>query len=319
MDIVKRIGVAAGAATRWLDSWQIQPDPADPHGTRTDPLRWIPYITLHVACLGVIWVGWSWFAVATAVVLYVLRMFAITAFYHRYFSHRAFRTSRTMQFLLALFGNTAAQRGPLWWAAQHRRHHAHSDREHDAHSPLQHGLFWSHIGWLTARSNLYTDLRLVPDLARFPELRFLDRFDMLVPIALATALYCLGEALRFAAPGLGTSGPQLLIWGFFVSTVVLFHGTCLINSMAHLLGSRRYDTGDGSRNSLVLALITLGEGWHNNHHHYPSAARQGFFWWEVDISFYLLKLMERCGLIWELRPVPLTKRDAHRLPAARAA
>ncbi|MBK9120736.1 MAG: acyl-CoA desaturase [Phycisphaerales bacterium] len=271
---------------------------------RMNSVHCLPLLLLHAGCFALPLVGFSWTASGVALALYWLRMFAITGFYHRYFSHRAFQTSRLMQFIIAVWGNTAVQRGPLWWASHHRQHHAHSDRPPDAHSPVQYGFTWAHMGWLTASDNLVTNKRFVRDLARYPELRFLDRFELLVPVLFAGALFGAGELLRVGIPGLGTSGWQMLVWGFFVSTVVLFHGTCLINSLAHRMGTRRYDTPDDSRNSLLLALVTMGEGWHNNHHRYPSAARQGFYWWEIDITYYLLRGMERLGLIWDLRPVP---------------
>ncbi len=258
---------------------------------RVDWVRVIPFLGVHAACLGVIWVGWSWTAVGVAAGLYAVRMFAITGFYHRYFSHRAYRTSRGWQFAFALLGASASQRGPLWWAAHHRKHHRHSDTEEDVHSPRHHGFWWAHMGWITAPGNFPTDLSQVPDLARYPELRFLDRYDIIVPVALAGGLFWVG-------------GWQLLIWGFFVSTVVLFHCTCFINSLAHQLGRRRYPTQDDSRNSLLLALICFGEGWHNNHHWYPGAARQGFRWWEIDLTYYGLRLLERLRVVRDLRPVP---------------
>ena len=264
-------------------------------------------------CFAVIWVGWSWTAVIVAISLYFLRMFAITGFYHRYFSHRSFETSRWAQFLFAAWGNTAVQKGPLWWAAHHRHHHRHSDKETDVHSPITSGFFWSHIGWITCKGNFTTNLKAVPDLAKYPELRFLDRFETLVPILLAASLFGLGSLLQIWAPQLGTSGPQLLIWGFFISTIVLFHGTCTINSLSHLLGKQRYRTSDESRNCLILALITLGEGWHNNHHHFPAAVRQGFYWWEIDITYYVLCLFSRIGLIWNLTPVPEAARNTNRI------
>ena len=275
-----------------------------PQTKRVDWSRMLPFFGLHLMCAFVLVTGVSWFAVAVAVLLYVVRMFAITGFYHRYFSHRTFKTSRACQFVFALLGNSAVQRGPLWWAAHHRHHHKTSDQAEDVHSPHQHGFFWSHMGWLTSRANFSTDLKAVHDLARYPELRFLDRFDTLVPVALATLLLVLGEVLAAWAPGLHTNGFQLLVWGFFVSTVALFHGTCTINSLAHLIGRPRYATKDKSKNSLLLALITLGEGWHNNHHRFPGAVRQGFRWWEIDVTFYLLKMMSWLRLIWDLRPVP---------------
>jgi stearoyl-CoA desaturase (delta-9 desaturase) len=268
-------------------------------------IRVLPFILLHLGCLGVFLTGWSWFAVGTAVVLYLVRMFAITGFYHRYFSHKTFHTSRPAQFLFAVLGATAVQRGPLWWSYQHRHHHKHSDEEEDVHSPNRRGFWWSHIGWITSARNFPTDYSHVRDLAKFPELVFLNRFDSLVPALLAVALFALGGLLHQFAPSLGVTSGQLLVWGFFISTTVLFHATSSINSLAHLLGKRRYETEDNSRNSFILALITLGEGWHNNHHRYMNAARQGFYWWEIDISYYLLKGLSWTGLIWNLKPVPL--------------
>tara|TARA_B100000530_G_scaffold263549_1_gene176445 strand:- start:423 stop:1034 length:612 start_codon:yes stop_codon:yes gene_type:complete len=196
-----------------------------------------------------------------------------------------------MQFLFAVIGASSVQRGPLWWAAHHRKHHRHSDTEHDVHSPHHHGFWWSHVGWITSPANFPTDYSQVPDLAKYPELRFIDRFDTLVPLLLALALYWIG-------------GLPYLIWGFFISSVVLFHFTCSINSLAHIWGGQRYDTSDQSRNNLFLALLTFGEGWHNNHHKYPGSSRQGFFWWEIDLTYYGLKLLASLRLITDLRPVP---------------
>ncbi|MDB6151836.1 MAG: Fatty acid desaturase, partial [Chthoniobacteraceae bacterium] len=248
--------------------------------------------------------GWSRVAAGTAVVLYFVRMFAITGFYHRYFSHRTFHTSRAAQFCFAALGNTAVQRGALWWAAVHRHHHKHADQEHDVHSPTLSGFWWSHIGWMTSNKNFPTNYEAIRDLAKYPELVFLNRFDLVVPAVLALSLYITGAVLGHLVPSLHTSGTQLLVWGFFISTVVLLHGTLLINSLAHVFGDRRFETEDESRNNLALALVTLGEGWHNNHHRFMGAARQGFYWWEIDVTYYLLKLLSWAGVIWDLRPVP---------------
>ncbi len=264
--------------------------------------RSVPFIILHLGCLGVIWTGWSWAAVITAVVLYFVRMFAITGLYHRYFCHRAYHTSRVTQFLFALLGLTAVQRGPLWWASVHRHHHAHSDEEVDAHSPVWKGFLWSHVGWLTSSRNFPTDYRLVKDLAKFPELVFLNRFDLIGPLLLVVATYGFGALLQTL--GVATSGWQMVVWGFFISTTVLFHATCAVNSFAHTLGSKRFKTDDESRNSLILALFTLGEGWHNNHHHYQASARQGFYWWEIDISYYVIRFLGALGIVWDIKGVP---------------
>ena len=291
------------ALVNWFDTSASVPVDG-PAADRIDWLRVVPFIGLHLACIGILWVGVSAFAVGVALALYLLRMFAITAFYHRYFSHRAFKTSRLLQFVFGLIGASSVQRGPLWWAAHHRHHHRHSDQPADLHSPVQHGFWKSHMGWFMTPRAFGIDFKVIPDLEKYPELRFLDRFDILVPVALAAGLYALGSVLERHAPGLGTSGAQLLIWGFFVSTIVLFHATVTINSLAHVWGKRRYATRDDSRNNLFLALITLGEGWHNNHHHYPASVRQGFYWWEVDVTWYVLKAMSWLGLVWDLKPVP---------------
>jgi stearoyl-CoA desaturase (delta-9 desaturase) len=297
---------------RWLDSSVATEGSPDAAVNRIDWLRALPFFALHLACFAVIWVGWSWFAVLFALAIYGLRMFAITAFYHRYFSHKAFRTSRPLQFIFALAGSTAVQRGPLWWASQHRHHHVNSDRHEDAHSPVQHGFIWSHLGWFLSDAHFSTRTERVKELAEFPELRFLDRFDVVVPALFALAIFGLGEWLALAAPGLETNGWQLLVWGFAISTVLLYHATFSVNSLAHAWGSRRYETRDHSRNNLLIALLTLGEGWHNNHHHYPGSAHQGFYWWEIDITWYGLKLLAACGLIWDLKTVPASVRESRR-------
>ena len=292
---------AASTIVRWFDSTVEAEIPVE--SDRIDWLRAIPFIAMHLACIGVFWVGVSSFAIATAIFLYAIRMFALTGFYHRYFAHKTFRTSRVMQFVFATIGASSVQRGPLWWAAHHRNHHRHADTERDMHSPRR-GFLWSHMGWFLTRRGFRTDWNVIRDLARYPELRVLDRFDVLVPVLLATGLFFLGRWLQFAHPGLHTSGAQLLIWGFFVSTVVLFHATVTINSIAHRYGKRRYATRDSSRNNWLLALITFGEGWHNNHHFFPGAARQGFKWWEIDITYYALRLLSFCRIVHGLKTVP---------------
>lgn len=275
-------------------------------------LRVIPFIGLHLACFAVLWVGVSTTAVLVAILLYVLRMFAITGFYHRYFSHRAFQTGRLAQFLFAVLAASSAQRGPLWWASHHRHHHANADTSEDVHSP-HHGFLWSHMGWFMADRNFATRTAVIPDLVVYPELRFLDRFDAVVPIFLAITLYVFGQSLAHIAPALNTNGFQMLVWGFCISTVAIYHATFSINSLAHRLGKRRYATQDDSRNNPLLALLTLGEGWHNNHHHFPGAARQGFYWWEIDFTYWGLRLLALFGVIWGLRQVPEKMRQARRI------
>ena len=301
-----------GATLRtWLDNGANADTPDA--SRRIEWIRTTPFFAVHLGCVGVIWVGWSTTAITVAAALYALRMVAITGFYHRYFAHRTFHTSRAMQFLFALLGACAVQRGPLWWASHHRHHHTRSDEKDDAHSPQQHGFLWSHVGWFMTRANFRTRLDLVGDLARYPELRFLDRYDALLPLALAGTLYAVGALLEHTAPRLGTSGAQLLVWGFCISTMVLYHATFSVNSLAHTIGARRYATRDHSRNNWWLALLTFGEGWHNNHHHFPGSARQGFYWWEVDITYYVLRALAATGLVWNLKPVPVAIRNARRI------
>ncbi len=301
---------------RWFDSYAGQAEPVPSRSREIDWLRIVPFLVSHLTILAVLWVGWSWTAVSIAALLYGVRMFAVTAFYHRYFSHKTFKTSRPWQFVFALLGNSAVQRGPLWWASHHRYHHQYTDQEQDIHSPARQGFWWSHVGWLVSTENFFPRSELVGDWAKFPELRWLDRFDVVVPVVLAVLLFLLGAYLESAAPGLHTSGPQLLIWGFFISTIVLLHATATINSLCHMVGRRRYETGDESRNNWALALLTLGEGWHNNHHHYAVSTRQGFFWWEIDVTYYLLVLLSWFGIVRELRPVTEAVRERDRLPAS---
>jgi stearoyl-CoA desaturase (delta-9 desaturase) len=300
--------------SRWFDNRDFAtrtPDAGVPQevARRTDWARMIPFLGMHLACLAVFVVGFSWIALAVTATLYVVRMFAITGFYHRYFSHRSFKTSRVGQFIFGILGASAVQRGPIWWAAHHRHHHVHSDKVEDVHSPVQHGFFWSHMGWFMSNKYFVADMSRVKDLLKYPELRFLDRFDIVVPTALGVVVFLFGVLLKHVAPSLGTNGWQMLVWGFFVSTVLVYHGTYTINSLSHVFGRQRYKTGDTSRNNLWLALITLGEGWHNNHHHYPASVRQGFYWWEFDITFYMLKVLAFFGLIWDLKPVPRAVRE----------
>ncbi len=279
----------------------------------------IPFVGVHLACLAVFLVGWSPVALAVALGLYLVRAFGITGFYHRYFSHQAFRTSRPVQFMGAVLGAAAAQRGPLWWVAHHRVHHRYTDREGDPHSPVVSSKPYSHVLWIFAPDNQATKLDMVPDLAVFPELRFLDRFHHLVPIATAVSTFGLGALLAWADPGMHTSAWQMFVWGFAISTVALYHSTFAVNSVAHRFGKRRYDTRDDSRNNWLVSLLVLGEGWHNNHHRYPMSARQGFSRWEFDPTWLGIRLLAALGLARDLRPVPAHVMAVARPPSSRAA
>jgi len=267
-----------------------------------NPVSWrtsAPFIVCHFLPLIGLFTGFSPVDLVLLVVLYAVRTFFITAGYHRYFAHRSFRTGRLMQFVLAFGGLTAAQKGPLWWAAHHRDHHRYTDTERDPHSPIR-GFWWSHVGWLLSGEYGETDYESIKDFARYPELRFLNRHDWIGPWALGIASFLIG----------GWSG---LFIGFFGSTVLLWHATFSVNSFAHVFGRRRYETNDLSRNSLGVALITGGEGWHNNHHHFPKSARQGFFWWEIDVTYGVLRVLSRVGLVRDLRLPTAASLDARRV------
>ncbi len=264
-------------------------------------LRSIPFFVVHVAAVAGVWVlGFSWKGLLLALVLYYVRMFGVTAGYHRYFSHRTFRTSRPMQFLFALLATSSAQKGVIWWAAHHRNHHKNSDLPGDVHSVKLDGFWWSHVGWIVSEKHEATDESKVKDLLAFPELRWLDRWFLVPPTVLGLGLFLVGGWWAF-------------VWGMLVSTTLLWHGTFTINSLAHLFGRRRYATTDDSRNSLILALLTMGEGWHNNHHYYQRSVNQGFFWWEIDPTYYVLRALAAVGLVWDLHTPPKRIRDAHKI------
>jgi stearoyl-CoA desaturase (delta-9 desaturase) len=252
----------------------------------------VPFVAVHVAAVvGVIVLGWSWRGLALALALYGVRMFFVTAGYHRYFSHRSYRTSRPVQLLLALGAMSSSQKGVLWWASHHRAHHKYSDQPGDVHSSLRDGFLWSHVGWILSKKYDSTDNARIKDLLRYPELVWLNGWWFLPPVAFAVGLFLAG-------------GWFALVWGFFVSTTLLWHGTFTINSLTHTFGTRRYATTDNSRNSAILAAITLGEGWHNNHHYYQRSTRQGFFWWEIDVTYMVLRLIAALGLVWDLHDPP---------------
>jgi stearoyl-CoA desaturase (delta-9 desaturase) len=254
------------------------------------------FVVLHVSLLLVFVVPLSSKVLALALLGYAVRMWAITAGYHRYFAHRTFRTSRAFQLVLALLAATAMQNGPLWWASVHRRHHKDADGPGDVHSPVRRGFWYAHVGWVFDRTvpNPYEPSN-VRDWLRYPEIRWVDRYNWVPLGAYAIACVAIG-----GLPG--------FVWGFVVSTLAVFHATMLINSAAHLWGSRRFPTRDSSRNNALLAVITLGEGWHNNHHRYMSSARQGLRWWEIDVTYYVLRVLARLGVIWELREPPSSSR-----------
>ena len=277
---------------------------------------------LHFVPLAIIWTGVTLFDWFVCISLYLVRMFFVTGGYHRYFSHRTYRTSRAFQFFLAFMAQTSAQKGALWWAAHHRHHHKHSDQPEDPHSMKLYGFWYSHVGWFLSPEFKKTEFKAIKDFAKYPELVWLNRFYILPPIVLGILVFLLGGYVNGGSMAtVFTHGWSTLVVGFALSTVILYHGTFSINSLMHKFGKPRYDTGDESKNSLWLALVTLGEGWHNNHHYYTSTARQGFYWWEIDLTYYILKMLSWVRIIWDIREVPphikysRTKEEARQLLA----
>ena len=262
--------------------------PPPPPRAPYDWVRFVPFMLVHVACLGVLWIGARPIDWVICAVLYLVRTFGVMAGYHRYFSHRAFKTGRVFQFVLAFVAETTGQKGVLWWAAHHRNHHKFSDLPWDWHSPVQKGFWHSHVGWIAERGTDVTDYDRVKDFARFPEIQWLNRNWYLPPVLLGFAVTAI-------------FGWSALFAGFFVSTVLTWHATFLVNSLSHVVGKRRFPTSDTSRNHWLIAIITLGEGWHNNHHHCMNSVKQGFYWWEFDSTYYALRVLSWFGLVWDLR------------------
>ncbi|MCM8527134.1 MAG: acyl-CoA desaturase [Lentisphaeraceae bacterium] len=290
---------AARIFISWFDSHVFKE--SDTLEEKVDWFRALPFFLMHLTPLLIYFCGFSWTALTVCLLSYLIRMFAITAFYHRYFSHKTFKTSRVVHAIFAFLGSSTTQRGPLWWASHHRRHHSRSDEEDDVHSPVTKSFWFSHMGWFLTKKHFPTEKKHVQDWLKYPELVFINRFDFFAPLVYSLLLYGLGVLTNFLFPQLGTSGLQFLVWGFFVSTILLYHATFTINSLAHRWGSKRFDTKDDSRNNRFLAVLTLGEGWHNNHHYFPTTAKQGFYKGEWDPTFRIIKLMEKIGLVHSIK------------------
>ncbi len=250
-----------------------------------------PLISVHLALFAIPFVSVT---IVSMIILFVMTRISglgITVGFHRYLSHHAFKTSRVFQFLMAVAGCTALQKGPLWWVIHHREHHKHSDTEQDVHSPVVDGFWYGHCGWLFARDLMKPDHASVKDLMKYPELYWLDRFWMIPGLLAAIACYLID----------GTSG---LIYGYCLSTVLIFQVTFAVNSVGHRWGPQRYATGEGSRNNWLLGYLAMGDGWHNNHHRAPTSARHGFAWYELDLSYAMIRLLRRCRIVWDVRQPP---------------
>jgi stearoyl-CoA desaturase (Delta-9 desaturase) len=262
-----------------------------------------PLIVVHLALFTIPYIDFSWwYLLMFAVVTRVIGL-GITVGFHRYFSHRSFKTRRWFQFLLAAAGCAALQKGPLWWAIHHRLHHRHSDTPDDPHSPVVDGFLYGHCGWLFSRDLMHPDEQVVHDLTKYRELVWLDRFWMVPGLLLA--------AICFAVGGWGG-----LVYGFCLSVVVLFQVTFAVNSIGHLYGPQRFDTGEGSRNNLVLGYLAMGDGWHNNHHRAPTSARHGFAWYEFDFSYQTIRFLALLRLAWDVKQPPPGLMSGKELPPA---
>lgn len=304
-----------------IDSKELQSNGAK---MEIDWVRCIPFYLLHLSVVSVFYVDFSWMAVVMLLLMYFPRMFGLTGFYHRYYAHRAFKTSRWFQFVGAVLGGAAIQRGALWWASHHRDHHRHSDTEKDIHSPKQTGFFYSHMGWFMTKENFKFKANRIKDFTKYPELVFINKHDVLIPVLFFIFCFCVGEFWNGVwgitaeeaktSPWALSGGWQVVAYSFCLGTVLLYHSTFFVNSLAHVWGTRPYKTTDTSRNNLFIAILTMGEGWHNNHHHFQSAARNGFRWYQIDLTYMILKMLSFVGIVWDLKPVP--KHVVHRTAKA---
>jgi stearoyl-CoA desaturase (Delta-9 desaturase) len=249
------------------------------------------FILIHFAAACAVFFDPTPMAMFLLVFMFVTRKFGITGGFHRYFAHRSYKTSRVFQFFLAFLGGMAGQKGALWWAAHHRHHHQHSDSDEDLHSADKEGFYWSHVGWVLSDEYDRYDPDSIKDFSKYPELVWLNTYFFVPPVVAGVGCWLLG----------GWSG---LFWGFFVSSVVLYHTTFAINSLCHMFGRQRYATGEHSKNCWWLAILTLGEGWHNNHHYYQASCRQGFFWWEIDLTYYFICFLQKLGIVWDVKGPP---------------
>ena len=264
----------------------------------------LPFLSVHIGAIYALTISPSSFALFMVFLMYFIRMFGITAGFHRLFSHRSFKTNRAFQFFLAYAATCSAQMGPIWWAAHHRHHHKYTEQIEDPHTPTLKGFFWAHVGWIMSPVNSPTKEEYVGDLMKYPELKWLDKYHYFAPFSLVILLYGLGEFMAVNYAQYNTNGMELVLWGFFVSTVLLYHATFMVNSVCHVFGHRTYDTKDGSVNNFLVAILTLGEGWHNNHHAFPNSEKQGHKWYQIDISHYILWSLSKIGVVWKIRDVP---------------
>jgi stearoyl-CoA desaturase (delta-9 desaturase) len=261
----------------------------------------------HLAVLGAFFVPVTTELLVASVLTYFLRVFAIEGVAHRYFSHRSFKTSRGFQLMLAVLMASTGQRGPIWWAMHHRRHHRYSDEPGDPHSPVLGSRFHAYLGWLVSDETLATNPDEMRDLSRYQELVWINKYHYIFPLLTLVATYLLGQYTSiFGASQLGWSA---VVWVFFVSTMAAHHVPYIVNTFAHgsrkgLFASRAYETPDTTSNLWWFAIPSMGAAWHNNHHRYMNAARAGFRWYELDLAYLTLRVLAAARLVWDLHEVP---------------
>jgi len=264
---------------------------------------------VQASALLVFAVPFRWAFLALWAVSHFTRAIGLTLIFHRYFAHRAFKMNRVARFVWAFIGTAAMQKGPLWWAGHHVNHHKFADRDGDPHSPMVSGVYYAHIGWFlhdTKYDKVEATNPVIRDFSKVPEIAWLEKWFFVPPAALALGLYFFG-------------GMPSLVYGFCLPTMTLAHATFAINTVNHMFGSRRFETLDESRNNVLTAVFAAGEGWHNNHHRFQRAARNGFYWYEVDVTWYVIRAMAAVGLIWDIQPVPQRIYDEARAVKARRA
>jgi stearoyl-CoA desaturase (delta-9 desaturase) len=249
---------------------------------------------VQASALLVFAVPFRWAFIALWAASHFLRAIGLTLAFHRYFAHRAFKMNRVARFVWAFIGTAAMQKGPLWWAGHHVNHHRFADREGDPHSPMVSGVYYAHIGWFlndTKYDSVEASNPVIRDFSKVPEIAWLEKYFFFPPLALAIGMFLIG-------------GMPWLVWGFCLPTMTLAHATFAINTVNHMFGSRRFETVDESRNNPLTAFFAVGEGWHNNHHRYQRAARNGFYWWELDLTWYVIRAMAVLGIASDVQPVP---------------
>ena len=266
-------------------------------------VNWITFVAMaafHVlALVALLPMFWAWRNLAAFAIMYFFAInIGIGVAYHRLLTHRGFRTPKWLEYFVTACGTMALEGGPIFWVATHRVHHQNSDQEGDPHTPVD-GTFWSHAGWIISGRAMHSETALLgryaPDLTRDKVHVFLSKYHWVLLTAAGFAQLAIGAAL--AGPGhriVGAVG--MMLWGTFLRVVVGLHATWFVNSATHLYGARRFDTRDDSRNNWWVAILTGGEGWHNNHHAHPVSARHGLAWYEFDVNYYCIWLLSKLGL-----------------------